>query len=323
MKAIKYLLICVFVFNLTACSQRPVITFEVFTPTIPITPTPPVGADITLESPTPFVENQTELPTFLPPTPVPGIVEKPTDFSPVLYGQKYDANTFFLLLGGVSKDAWLAPGISVERFAGKATYALHTFKNVNQYFFWGTLPEIRPTCRAYTIGTDIDVYEPGMVATLDGWGVTKGAVTELSADGQFYQQTVLDWLTAEGVTEPQLGTLQVFRVDVEGDGTDEIFISATHLDDSQHTTKAGDYSIVLMRKVAGNDAMTIPLVADFYISKELEITYPRTYFLANFIDLNQDGILEVVVGIQKWEGFGAVVYQIDEQNVTEALRAEC
>jgi hypothetical protein len=162
-----------------------------------------------------------------------------------------------------------------------------------------------------------------MVATLDGWGVTKGAVTELSADGQFYQQTVLDWLTAEGVTEPQLGTLQVFRVDVEGDGTDEIFISATPLDESQHTTRAGDYSIVLMRKVAGNDAMTIPLVADFYISKELEITYPRTYFLANFIDLNQDGILEVVVGIQKWEGFGAVVYQIDDQNVTEALRAEC
>jgi hypothetical protein len=78
-----------------------------------------------------------------------------------------------------------------------------------------------------------------------------------------------------------------------------------------------------MRKVAGNDAMTIPLVADFYISKELEITYPRTYFLANFIDLNQDGILEVVVGIQKWEGFGAVVFQIDGQNVTEALRAEC
>jgi len=250
-------------------------------------------------------------------------MEKPTDFSPVLYGKKYDANTFFLLLGGAGRDMWLTPDVSVERFAGEATYGLHTFNIANQYYFWGKSPEFHPTCKAYTIGTDIDVYETGMVATLDGWGITKGAVTELSADGQVYQQAVTDWLAAEGVDAPQIGTIQIYRVDIEGDGTDEVFISATHLDESQHTTQAGDYSVVLMRKVVGNDMVTIPLAADFYISKELEITFPRTYSIGNFIDLNQDGVMEVVVDIQKWEGFGGTVYQIDDQNITEALRAEC
>jgi hypothetical protein len=95
------------------------------------------------------------------------------------------------------------------------------------------------------------------------------------------------------------------------------------LDESQHTTKAGDYSVVLMRKVIGNETATIPLAADFYISQEPEITYPRTYSIGNMVDLNQDGVMEVVVDIQKWEGFGAIVYQINGQNVTEALRAEC
>lgn len=51
--------------------------------------------------------------------------------------------------------------------------------------------------------------------------------------------------------------------------------------------------------------------------------FPRTYSIANFIDLNQDGVLEVVVDIQRWEGFGASVYQISGQNVIQTLKAEC
>jgi hypothetical protein len=53
------------------------------------------------------------------------------------------------------------------------------------------------------------------------------------------------------------------------------------------------------------------------------MTYPRTYSLANFIDLNQDGVLEVVVGFEKWEGFGAMVYQVNAQELTQALQAGC
>ncbi len=246
---------------------------------------------------------------------------KPTDFSPVLFGKKYD-KTVFLLLGGVGRGVWFTPDVSALRFADEATYSLHTLTQKNKYFFQGKAPESSPTHNSFFIGTDADLDEIGMVAVLDGWDITKREVTELPAKNQFYQQVVIDWLTAEGVSSPKIGSLQIFRVDLEGDGADDVFISATHLDGSQHTTKTGDYSVILMRKVVGNDAVTIPLVADIYSSRELEITFPRTYSLSNFIDLNQDGVLEVVVDIQKWEGFGAIVYELDDQNVTEALRAE-
>jgi hypothetical protein len=116
---------------------------------------------------------------------------------------------------------------------------------------------------------------------------------------------------------PQQGILHIFRIDLEDDGVDEIFISASHLDDSQHTTRNGDYSIILMRKVAGNEAVTTPLIADIYRSKEAETTYPRTYTLANFMDLNQDGILEVVVDYHRWEEDGALIYPIQGQQITQ------
>ena len=291
------------------------------------------GAPVSIpnvESTAPLLPTLSFLPTFTPsPSPAPTspptftpitiIMEKPTDFSPVVYGGKFYQKPFFLLLGGVSKEKWLAPDESVARFSGEASYSLHTLLQENKYFFWGTSPEFFPTSQSYSIHTDADINEVGLVGVLEDWTIAKRAVTELSADGQFYQQAVLDWLTTERVSVPQLDVLHVFLVDIEGDGVYEIFISASHLDESQHTTKAGDYSVVLMRKVIGNDAVTIPIVGDVYRSQELEITYPTTYSLINFIDLNQDGVLEVIVDTQKWENVGARIYQINGQDVTQAL----
>jgi len=326
----KLLLILVSLVSLVACSQKPVITFEILTPAPIVTTTPGMaGTEIV---PTPWVggtqtalavETQNALPALSPSDVTQVVIEKPTDFSPVLYGGKLYDSTFFLLLGGAGTDEWLPPDESVARFSGEVTYSLHSMTQEAKYFLWGESPEFSPTCKSYTIGTEAVLDEGGFVGVVDGWAITKRTADELPADGELYQQAVLDWLKAESVDDPQLGSLQIFRVDLEGDGSDEIFISATHLDDSQHMTKAGDYSIVLMRKVTGNDIVTKLVVGDLYSSNAAELTYPRTYSLVNFIDLNQDGVLEVVVSLLKWEGFGASVFQVDGQNVTEALRAEC
>lgn len=318
MKVKRILLAFCLLFSLTACAAFKV---EVITPapTISVTPTftPWVeGTQMALASPTPFAT--------LPPLEVTQeIFEKPTDFSPVLYGGKQYDSEFFLLLGGVSKDAWLTPDESVARFSDEVTYSLSNMTIAAKYFLWGKAPELSPTCNGYTVRSDAGLDEGGFIAVVDGWTVTKRDVAELSPDLELYRQAVLDWLKGEGVKEPQLGNVQIFRVDLEGDGSDEIFISATHLDESQHTTKAGDYSIVLMRKVTGNDVITKLVVGDVYGSKTAEITFPSTYSLANLIDLNQDGVLEVVVDAKAWEKFGAIVYQVDGQNVNEVLRTIC
>ena len=322
MKAKLSLLIFVLLMGLAACSYD----VQVVTPAsdAPVTPTPVAptftpwveGTEMALASPTP--------PATLPPLEVTQeVIEKPTDFSPVLYGGKQYDSEFFLLLGGVSQDAWLSPEESVSRFSGEVTYSLSNMTVAAKYFLWGKAPEASFTCKIYTVGSDAGLDEGGFVAVVDGWAVTKRDVTELSPDLELYQQAVLDWLKDAGVKNPELGNMQIFRVDLEGDGSDEIFISATHLDESQHTTKTGDYSVVLMRKVVGNDVVTKLVMGDVYDSKELEITYPRIYSLANFIDLNQDGILEVVVSYEKWEGFGASVFQVDGQDVYPRLNAGC
>jgi hypothetical protein len=246
----------------------------------------------------------------------------PADFTPVLYGEKYDATTFFFLLGGVRGDVWLAPGMAAEQLSARAwDYDVYTLAG-RPLPVRGQAPQFSPPNEVYTLRTDVQLDEPGMVAVRRGWPILQRPVQELSSTNELYRKVALEWLTAEGVVASEPGSLHIYRVDLEGDGADEIFISATHLDQSQHMTRAGDYSLILLRKVTGNGVVTRPIVADIYRSQEPEITFPRTYSLANIIDLNRDGVLEVVVDIQQWEGDGVIVYQVDGQDIIETWRVE-
>jgi hypothetical protein len=328
----KSFMIFVLLCSLVGCTRSLTPTIPppppTFTPYTEGTQTVQAGPSVTptpLFSTFPTTTPAPEISTMAPSTPLATTSgEKPADFSPVLYGGKFAQATSFLMLGGVSRDGWLSPDESVARFTGEATYNLNTMNAAGKYFVLGKAPEFFPTCKAYAVRSDADPGEKGLVAVLDGWNVTKYVVTELSSvQDQFYHQAVLDWLRSQGMTNPQPGEVHIFKVDLENDGVDEVFVSATHLDASPHTTQAGDYSIVLMRKLIGNNVTTTLVVGDLYNSQTQEITYPKTYSLANFIDLNQDGVMEVVIDISAWEKSGAIVYEVHGQNVQEVLSTFC
>lgn len=310
-RVITSLMMVLLSFSFLACTQRPVFTVDVLKPTTPS----PLLLDPTLTA-VPPLESPTLVATATPP-------QMPVDFTPIMYGKKYDANTFFLLLGGVREGVWVAPDLAFANFSYLQGWEYDVYTRGNEkYQVYGYPPQFSSPYKIYTVDTDATLDEAGMLAVARGWPALQRNVQELTSDHGLYRQAVLDWLLAEGIDEPQLGTLQILRVDIEGDGVDEIFIGATLLDESQHTTRAGDHSIILMRKVVGNKAVTLPVVGDIYRSTSADITYPRTYSLANFIDLNRDGLLEVIVDIRGWESAGAIVYQIDGQDVIESLRVE-
>jgi hypothetical protein len=116
--------------------------------------------------------------------------------------------------------------------------------------------------------------------------------------------------------------MQVYRIDLEGDGTDEIFISDTRVE-SAHTVATGDHSVIVMRKVSGNGAVTIPILVDLYAAVGYGNPFPCSYSIANFIDLNQDGVLEVMAAYDRWEAFGASIYQVQGETVQQVLGATC
>jgi hypothetical protein len=184
--------------------------------------------------------------------------------------------------------------------------------------------EYSPVCRNYSMRSSVALPEP-MIGVASGWLSEKRGATVLSSNAS-YIQAITEWFQAQGNSPSEIRITRILQADIEGDGVNEVLLSASYFKDpSGHMAETGDYSVVLMRKVIGNDVVTVPLVKDYYVTSlpEAELTYPLTYTLAGALDLNNDGTLEVIVDVSRWEGGGAIVYRIDGQNAREVLRTIC
>ena len=284
-----------------------------------LTPTPWIpGTETALAvesaSPTPLA-----LPTFdfaATPTLPPPAFEDGT-FSPVFYG-----TSSFLLLGGFRQDqGWVSAENAFPYVKNEAEYDF--FSPRGSIKLRGTTLEISPTCRQYFMRSSA-VLPESMVGVASGWVTGKRETTDLSPTDPAYVQAVTEWFQSRGASPGEIHITRILQADLEGDGINEVLLSATYFKDiSGHMTETGDYSVVLMRKVLGNNVLTIPLISEYYVSSAPELSYPRTYTLAEAIDLNRDGILEVVVDVSRWEGNGAIVFRVDGQNAREVLRAIC
>ena len=253
-------------------------------------------------------------------------VPAPLDFSPILYRRSLSRYFEFQLIGGVQNERWLSADEITEYVQpGQAydIYALDGFAGEASLVDYGFFME-PSVCGVYYLGSDFDLDVPGLIGVARDWNVTSRPSQDLPVDTPVYQQAVENWLVSQGLSGPDVRITRVLRVDIEGDDVDEVFINASRfLDETGHSTEAGDYSFLLMRKVAGDSVVTVPVVADVYDSPTPELTFPFTYSLVNVLDLNGDGILEVMIEVIRWEGEGVMIYQVDGVSVTQALMSVC
>ena len=246
----------------------------------------------------------------------PPVFEEGT-FSPVFYG-----SNSFLLLGGFQRDqGWISAENAFAYVNNEAEYDF--FNPRGSFKLRGSTLELSPTCRYHFMRSSASLPE-SMVGVASGWVTEQREIRDLASNDPAYIQAVTEWFQSRGARPGEIQITRILQADLEGDGVNEVLLSATYFKDaSGHMTETGDYSVILMRKVFGNEVLTIPLIAEYYVSSTPELSYPQTYAPAEAIDLNQDGILEVVVDVSRWEGAGAIVFRVDGQNVREVLRAIC
>lgn len=161
------------------------------------------------------------------------------------------------------------------------------------------------------------------VGVTGNWNVTPRLAEEFPTDTPVYVDALTNWLTEKGFPEPVVEISQILRFDLEGDGTDEVLISASHfVEPTGHDVEFGDYSLVLMRKVVGDSVETVPIIADYYY-QNVGLQFPLTYSMALPADLDNDGVLEVLVGVERWEGSGVIAFEIDGTTVRPVYEALC
>jgi hypothetical protein len=271
----------------------------------------------------------------VPSLPTPTLAETPTiqpsatlsaeDFTPILYRDNFSRYNEFRVIGGVQNGEWLAADVVADNVGFEQAFDLYAngYAGVAVTKDYG-IPLSNPRCGERYIGSDFSTYVPNVIGVAQGWDVTHRLWEDIAVDTPVYYGAVTGWLFSQGITLPNVQITRILRVDLEGDGVDEVFISATHFEDeSGHMAGEGDYSIILMRKIVGSEVSTVPVVADLYTAQTAELNFPYTYSIAGLLDLNRDGTMELVVGLTRWEGDGVAIYEIDGPNVTQVLSAIC
>ena len=105
---------------------------------------------------------------------------------------------------------------------------------------------------------------------------------------------------------------EIIKLDIEGDGVDEVLIIASNANSSDMVN--GQYSIVVMRKIMEGNVESIFLIKDIRTNLPTELN-TRTiyeYELCEVVDLNYDGVCELLIKREYYEGHCYQVYEIDD-----------
>jgi len=124
---------------------------------------------------------------------------------------------------------------------------------------------------------------------------------------------------------PVINLTQVIRTDLEGDGVDEVIVTASTIPDDLISAQVGDYSIVFLRKVIEGEVQTAILGESIVDDPDALLQNLVVFRVAAVADLNGDGKMEIVLNGIVWEGayLQAWEYVNDDLGPVDVLGCGC
>ncbi|WP_293909150.1 hypothetical protein [Deinococcus sp.] len=152
----------------------------------------------------------------------------------------------------------------------------------------------------------------GALAVLDSIQARPRPVTVVPTANPAYRQVIRQELQRRGLNSPVVDLVKVLRADLDGDGSQEVIIEATHFARPEGdllsppvNSATGDYSL-LLRSVMNGKLNTAVLGADVVLGAssdpELALRLGLRESLKGVADFNGDGRLEIVTSESYHEG---------------------
>lgn len=166
----------------------------------------------------------------------------------------------------------------------------------------------------------------GVIALAASWNALPRKARIADVTQQVYVEAVRDFLRGRGIKDPKVKIKKILRVDLDGDGEDEVLLNATNYfsEDESVPTGAplGSYSVVLLRRVVAGKVQTQVVAGEVHPDAK-HFNAPNYYDVPAVLDLNGDGKLEVVVHSEYYEGGSTTIYQCDPAKITPLLEVAC
>lgn len=233
------------------------------------------------------------------------------------------------LLGGSAGRKWVSDQAAAKSLHGGETYRLYSATRA-----LGTMRGGKPKGQGApcpeTLFVDL-APKPGgkaMIAIVENWNALPRMPQILPTTSPVYRTVIMNELRRHGLPKPTVKIDQIWRVDLDGDGQDEVIISANNYAYYEpgaappSASRAGDYSLLLVRRVVGGRVRTFVLNGQYYLQAKT-FNAPDDTHIAACLDVNGDGRMEIIMRDRYYEGHGTSVLEMGADGFKSVLSSAC
>jgi hypothetical protein len=238
--------------------------------------------------------------------------------------------------GASENGKWIKAERAAKSIHGKTTYQVYSLTKQAGQITAGKPKPVEEPCPDTLMVSPSSKSKEGVIGLAAAWNALPRKPVIADATQPVYIEAVHDFLKEHGITDPKVRITGILRVDLDGDGEEEVLISATNYsskDKSNHSAapfpeapiespRPGSYSIVILRRAVAGKVQT-QLVAGEVYPKTDESVAPNVYQVAAVLDLNGDGKLEVVIHSFYYEGAQTTIYECKPETIRPVLSVEC
>lgn len=248
------------------------------------------------------------------------------EFCPVVAIQHAGGDTLACyLLGGWSKDGWMHDKAAARLLRGGETYRFYSLTGE-----LGDAPGSPPAPLGEPCTETLGVSFASLPVRTGGLVAVGGPIKALprvpklvSTDQKVYNEAAAVILRQKGIAHPNVRLTQVIRVDLDGDGSEEVLVCASHYAQglSSHASP-GDYSMVFLRRKVQGKVVTSLIEGDFF-PKGVKFGAPGEHRVGAVLDLNGDGIMEIILFGRYYEGDWVTAYRVEGIRIDKIFAAGC
>ena len=238
------------------------------------------------------------------------------------------------LFGAASDGKWLKAEESARSVKADTTYQIYSL-TVKLGEATGSAPKsVDEPCPDTMEVTLSEKPEDGVIALAAPWNALPRKPHMADTTQQVYVDAVRDFLKTKGIEQPKVKIDNILRIDLDGDGEEEVLITATnYFSKDGHVpmrSLAASYSMVLLRRVVAGKVETQLIVGEFYpkaypkaAQEEGRFDAPNAYKVIATVDLDGDGKMEVVIHSDYYEGGETTIYRCDPKKAEALLSVSC